>query len=43
MRLVAIWLVGMVIITLIAACSTKREQMDWKALADYLDKQETQQ
>lgn len=39
MRFVAIWLIGAVIIMLIAACAPKKS-MDWGALLDSIEEQE---
>jgi hypothetical protein len=39
-RVVALAALAVVFFVMVAACSTRSEKMDWKALSDYLDQQE---
>ena len=40
MKLLAFWTFFVILMLQLAACNQRREQMDWKALTDYLDHQE---
>ena len=43
MKLLALWTVTVIVMFQLAGCAKPREQMDWKGLTDYLDKQESDQ